>query len=132
MLFMLNCTLFFFCLCRPSPRIDDLEAAAHAFCALDWSYVQTSLMDQHKYTKNTQLANRCIESLYIVTLLEHGFGFDGQSRNVTIALDVSLKSAIYMSIYTCNHIHMCLSSTKHALINHFLLIHSFILYYTCR
>jgi GDA1/CD39 (nucleoside phosphatase) family len=43
----------------------------------------------HPYTKDSKLAYRCMEALYMVTLLEHGFGFDGQSRNITLALEVS-------------------------------------------
>lgn len=88
-LLKLSIVLSFFCVHRPSPRIDDLETAAHAFCGLEWPHVQAELLDRHRYTKNAQLPNRCLESLYIVTLLEHGFGLDGQSKNVTIALDVS-------------------------------------------
>lgn len=81
--------------CRPSPKIDDLEEASHAFCSLKWNHVQSELQDTHPYTKNSQLAHRCIEALYIVTLLEHAFGIDGQERNITLTLDVS------MHILTC-------------------------------
>lgn len=73
---------------RPTPRIDDLEASTHAFCHLDWSTVQSTLQDKHRYTRNAQLPYRCLEALYIVTLLEHGFGFHGQHRRITLALDV--------------------------------------------
>ena len=74
---------------RPSPKIDDLEDAAHAFCAMNWTYVENELYDKHPYTKNDQLAHRCVEGLYIVTLLEHAFGLSGQRQNITLALDVS-------------------------------------------
>jgi hypothetical protein len=44
--------------------------------------------NKHEYTKNSQLPYRCIEALYMSTLLEHGFGFDGSHRNITLALEV--------------------------------------------
>jgi GDA1/CD39 (nucleoside phosphatase) family len=34
------------------------------------------------------LHNRCLEALYMTTLLEHGFGFDSSHRNITLALEV--------------------------------------------
>lgn len=43
---------------------------------------------KHAFTKSSQLHNRCVEALYMATLLEYGFGFDGSHRNITLALEV--------------------------------------------
>lgn len=43
---------------------------------------------KHKYTKDPQLAHRCFEALYMSVLLEDGFGFHGDSRDITLALEV--------------------------------------------
>lgn len=75
---------------RPTPSIDEIETAAHSFCSLDWTTAESSMYDKHPYTANAQIAHRCVEGLYIATLLEYGFGFKGSSRNITLALDVSL------------------------------------------
>lgn len=63
----------------------------HAFCALDWPHaVQHMLADgrKHPYTRDEQLSHRCLEGLYMATLLEHGFGFHGTRRDITLALEV--------------------------------------------
>ena len=70
----------------PSPKLNDIQKAAYSFCASGWDTV--SSYERHQYTKPTQLQNRCFESLYISTLLEHGFGIDGNQRMVTLALEV--------------------------------------------
>ena len=43
---------------------------------------------KHAFTKSSQLHNRCLEALYMTTLLEYGFGFDSSHRNITLALEV--------------------------------------------
>jgi hypothetical protein len=45
---------------------------------------------KHKYTRDEQLPYRCLEGMYITTLLEHGFGFNGSHRNITLALEVGI------------------------------------------
>ena len=76
---------------RPNPSIDEIELATHDFCALDWDLVKENMIGKdkkHPFTKSSQLHNRCVEALYMATLLEHGFGFDGSHRNITLALEV--------------------------------------------
>ena len=43
---------------------------------------------KHAFTKSSQLHNRCLEALYMTTLLEYGFGFNSSHRNITLALEV--------------------------------------------
>ena len=76
---------------RPNPSIDEIELATHDFCALEWSLVKENMIGKdkkHAFTKSSQLHNRCVEGLYMATLLESGFGFDGSHRNITLALEV--------------------------------------------
>ena len=76
---------------RPNPSIDEIELATHDFCALEWDLVKENMIGKdkkHPFTKSSQLHNRCVEALYMATLLEHGFGFDGTHRNITLALEV--------------------------------------------
>ena len=74
----------------PSPSLAELEAAALDFCAMDWRGLERSAQgaNQHPYTLDSQLADRCFEVLYIITLLEKGFGFDREDRSITYALEV--------------------------------------------
>lgn len=91
-MFYLNCGLIIkIFLIRPNPSIDEIELATHDFCALDWDLVKENMIGKdkkHPFTKSSQLHNRCVEALYMATLLEHGFGFDGSHRNITLALEV--------------------------------------------
>lgn len=70
---------------RPNPTIAEVRDAAIQFCETDWEMARTF---SHAYTRSAQIAHRCLEGLYITTLLEQGFGFDPSSRNITIALEV--------------------------------------------
>ncbi|RYH16494.1 hypothetical protein EON65_29995 [archaeon] len=74
----------------PNPSLAELEAAALNFCSMNWPILKQSAQgaNQHPYTLDTQLADRCFEVLYIITLLEKGFGFDREDRSITYALEV--------------------------------------------
>ncbi len=74
---------------RPTPSIAELEAAALDFCALSWAEVQSRYeTDKHPFTLPHQLSDRCLEGLYMVVLLERGFGFRRDERTITYALEV--------------------------------------------
>eukprot|EP00428_Durinskia_dybowskii_P066965 CAMPEP_0170365636 /NCGR_PEP_ID=MMETSP0117_2-20130122/6004_1 /TAXON_ID=400756 /ORGANISM="Durinskia baltica, Strain CSIRO CS-38" /LENGTH=547 /DNA_ID=CAMNT_0010620199 /DNA_START=104 /DNA_END=1747 /DNA_ORIENTATION=+ len=77
----------------PNPSISELRVATDKFCALPWEEVHDkhSAGVGHQWTYNSQLPYRCMEALYIVTLLEKGFGFDPDSRSITLALEVEGK-----------------------------------------
>ena len=81
------------CVCvpiRPTPSIAELREAADQFCSLSWPALEELYHVErgHSYTYPSQLPHRCLEALYIVTLLEKGFGFDKDSRAITLALEV--------------------------------------------
>jgi hypothetical protein len=83
--------VFFCVLCcdRPNPSIAELETAAEEFCAMPWANVSAMHRDnKHPHTYKGQLPDRCMQSLYIVTLLEKAFGFDRHERSITLALEV--------------------------------------------
>lgn len=60
---------------------------------MPWSEVdaQYRVHRGHAYTYSSQLPYRCLEALYIVTLLEKGFGFDKDARDITLALEVRFE-----------------------------------------
>jgi hypothetical protein len=77
----------------PSPSLDEIGAAAATFCSMDWAELegQAHGPSRHPFTAPDQLHDRCFEVLYIITLLEKGFGFDRHDRSITYALEVGGK-----------------------------------------
>jgi hypothetical protein len=74
---------------RPNPSIDELEEASLKFCEIPWSEIHSShQLNSHEMTSEEKLPARCVEALYITTLLEDGFGFRGTHRGITLALEV--------------------------------------------
>ena len=57
----------------------------------------------HQYTYTSQLPYRCLEALYIVTLLEKGFGFERDDRSITYALEVRMRAFLYLLFACCMH-----------------------------
>lgn len=72
----------------PSPSIDEIEHAATKFCAQEWSAVNQTQGGSHAFTRDELLPYRCVEVVYIHTLLKHGYGFPGDSRNITFVLNI--------------------------------------------
>ena len=56
--------------------------------------------NKHAFTRTFQLPQRCVEALYMVTLLERGFGLTEEYKGVTIALEVSWNINILLLIRT--------------------------------
>lgn len=77
----------------PAPTLHEIESAAVAFCGMDWNQLKADFhgANQHAWTTPEQLPDRCFEVLYIITLLEKGFGFHRFERNITFALEVRLS-----------------------------------------
>ena len=73
----------------PTPTIAELESAVNSFCSLRNHEANRSMqIKKHKYTRPDQLQYRCLEGVYLLNLLENGFGFNRHSRNITLALDI--------------------------------------------
>ena len=86
---------------RPTPSLEELEQAAFQFCDMQWIDVWDSFNGPHPhpYTWDFQLPERCFETLYIITLLEKGFGFDRHDRSITFAREVtSYNILLHLSI----------------------------------
>ena len=78
---------------RPNPTIREMKIAAHQFCSFHWEALKEDFdSNKHAYTRTFQLPQRCVEALYMVTLLERGFGLDEDYKGVTIALEVQVLS----------------------------------------
>jgi hypothetical protein len=74
----------------PTPTLHELHEALPLFCDRSWELV----LDQHEsaphaYTLPHILPHRCLEAVYMTTLLRDGFGFDPHGRSITFALDVN-------------------------------------------
>jgi hypothetical protein len=73
----------------PNPSIEEISTAVTDFCSSDWYDVEINMLPaKHKFTLDSQLPHRCLEALYMMVLLENGFGFDRESRDITLALEV--------------------------------------------
>ena len=72
----------------PTPTLTEIKEAVQSFCSNDWTTAQTWMGRAHRYTTDRNVPNRCIEASYVVTLMEHGFGIDANSRNIRIALNI--------------------------------------------
>ena len=78
-----------------------MKIAAHQFCSFQWEALKEEFdSNKHAYTRTFQLPQRCVESLYMVTLLERGFGLDEDYKGVTIALEVILSHSFNCSVFT--------------------------------
>lgn len=70
----------------PNPSIQELYDALHGLCSRSWQDdLELIKDDAHEYTSPEVLPHRCIESVYMVTLLRDGFGFHPSSRDITFA-----------------------------------------------
>lgn len=69
----------------PTPSIGELDHAIHAFCEEHhWDDVSAKV-GQHRYTTHNQIVVRCFESLYLINVLKHAFGFPDSFRGVNFA-----------------------------------------------
>mmetsp|Transcript_27338 Transcript_27338/g.37558 ORF Transcript_27338/g.37558 Transcript_27338/m.37558 type:complete len:166 (+) Transcript_27338:1362-1859(+) len=92
---------------RPNPTIQELSEAADQFCSIQWADLQKKFEgdEKHLYTRTMQLPFRCLEALYMVTLLESGFGFSTDKRQITLALEVQGKEVEWTLGFALAEIH---------------------------
>ncbi|KAL3923487.1 MAG: hypothetical protein SGILL_001627 [Bacillariaceae sp.] len=67
----------------PNPSIQELEDALDGLCSRDWHSDMSLQEEEHSFTRAEVLPHRCIEAVYMVTLLKDGFGFHPESRDIT-------------------------------------------------
>jgi golgi apyrase len=67
----------------PNPSIQELEDALDGLCSRDWHTDMALQEGAHSFTRAEVLPHRCLETVYMVTLLKDGFGFHPTSRDIT-------------------------------------------------
>mmetsp|Transcript_7800 Transcript_7800/g.17274 ORF Transcript_7800/g.17274 Transcript_7800/m.17274 type:complete len:514 (-) Transcript_7800:334-1875(-) len=68
----------------PNPSIQELYNALDGLCERAWKGDLEEIQHSaHAFTRAEVLPHRCIESVYMVTLLRDGFGFPPESRDIT-------------------------------------------------
>jgi hypothetical protein len=68
----------------PNPSIEELHNALDGLCSRSWEGDLEEIQhDAHSFTRADVLPHRCLESVYMVTLLRDGFGFHPSSRDIT-------------------------------------------------
>jgi Golgi nucleoside diphosphatase len=72
----------------PSPSIQEIVVAVESFCGKEWEEVNDGKY-LHEFTGKDQLPTRCLEAVYIATLLRDGYGFDDSKRKIIFAFDVN-------------------------------------------
>lgn len=70
----------------PNPSIEELHNALDGLCSRPWKGDLEDIQhNAHQFTRAEVLPHRCIEAVYMVTLLRDGFGFAPESRDITFA-----------------------------------------------
>jgi len=73
----------------PTPSIRELHNALDGLCSRSWKGDLEEIQHEaHAYARPEVLPHRCLESVYMVTLLRDGFGFDPDSRDITFTFHV--------------------------------------------
>jgi len=72
----------------PTPSIQELHDALPGLCSREWHSDMALQEGVHEYSRPAVLPHRCIESVYLVTLLKDGFGFEPSSRDITFTYKV--------------------------------------------
>ncbi|CAN0564722.1 unnamed protein product, partial [Ectocarpus sp. 12 AP-2014] len=70
----------------PTPTLSELRDAARGFCGMQWGALQNRKV-RTRCPSEEGLPHRCVEVVYMTTLLRDGYGFPEHSRNVTYALE---------------------------------------------
>lgn len=67
----------------PNPSIEELYNALDGLCSREWHGDMALQIGTHAFTREEVLPHRCLEAVYMVTLLKDGFGFHPSSRDIT-------------------------------------------------
>ena len=67
----------------PNPSIAELYNALDGLCGRSWHDDLEHDDHGHAFTRAEVLPHRCLEAVYMVTLLKDGFGFEWESRDIT-------------------------------------------------
>jgi hypothetical protein len=88
----------------PTPSIQELHDALYGLCSREWTGDMELLHGAHEFTRQEVLGHRCIEAVYMVTLLKDGYGFHPSSRDITFTFlvdgsEVEWTLGMALSIY---------------------------------
>ncbi len=72
----------------PRPSTNQILTSVRSFCSVEWEHAELSYLGQHRFTSDDQFPYRCLEGLFIVTLLNEAFGFDSNINTITYAVDL--------------------------------------------
>ena len=72
----------------PNPSIQELQNALDGLCSREWHGDMELQEGVHAFTRKEVLPHRCLETVYMVTLLRDGFGFHPSSRDITFTFDI--------------------------------------------
>ncbi|GMI05547.1 hypothetical protein TrVE_jg1861 [Triparma verrucosa] len=72
----------------PNPSPNDMREAVKDFCGRNWEELEPVRGTAHKWTRFDGFPHRCLETVYIHTLLRDGYGFDGDGRDVEFVLEI--------------------------------------------
>lgn len=72
----------------PNPSIEELHNALDGLCSRNWHDDMSLEIGSHSFTREEVLPHRCLEAVYMVTLLKDGYGFHPESRDITFLFDV--------------------------------------------
>jgi hypothetical protein len=70
----------------PTPTLQELHTALHGMCSRPWN--DDMQYAQHSFTRPAILPHRCLEAVYLVTLLKDGYGFDPEARDITYTFTI--------------------------------------------
>jgi len=90
----------------PNPSINELHNALDGLCSRSWHEDLAEIQhDAHTYTRAEVLPHRCLESVYMVTLLRDGYGFHPESRDITFCFlvdgsEVEWSLGMALSLYS--------------------------------
>lgn len=71
----------------PTPTLHELTEALPGLCSRHWDDIRND-ENTHQFTRPEILPHRCVESVYMVTLLRDGFGFDPHARDISYTFRV--------------------------------------------
>merc|ERR1712070_134449 len=89
----------------PNPSINELHDALDGLCSRDWHSDMKLQRGVHSFTRAEVLPHRCLESVYMVTLLKDGYGFHPESRDITFCFlvdgsEVEWSLGMALSLYS--------------------------------
>lgn len=93
----------------PNPSIAELYNALDGLCGRSWQDDLEHDDHGHAFTRAEVLPHRCLEAVYMVTLLKDGFGFDLESRDITFTFlvdgsEVEWSLGMALSMHAEEHV----------------------------